>query len=318
MKKKILTKMLCAALMVSLTVPAFSVNAAQENGIEVNDGAGEDRPGIVPFFGPAGHIDRQCAYVAAQLNLNSQQRAAMEETARASDTMYGDVRGFHARKNEDGLSNYLANLKALDICARKIDKESDLENYVLSRLPNISAQDKNDVRQMVRTILGHFKDRNLTREQKRYMICGFGVHLTGDMFAHRTMLKNSTLANWDLKDTTSKKFFQTSDFVPETLSKFKSEIAQGKLCTVDMKPYMKSPVTAQIYKNGRWQAATRKGEVYIDNMYFMPNRMNACERTAASFVRAAFDTNFSFSDINYYLEDYNLKLENFAQYMSVL
>lgn len=121
MKKNILTKMLCVALTVCLTMPNLTAIAAQEalpkleTREEVYVGAGEESSEITPYFGMAGHVQRQCAYVVAHLNLNAQQRAAMEQAARDADFLFGDVRGFHARKNEEGSSNYLANLKALEI-----------------------------------------------------------------------------------------------------------------------------------------------------------------------------------------------------------
>ena len=328
MKKNILTKVLCAALMVSLTVPNFTAVAAQdalpklETREEVYVGAGEGSPEITPYFSSVGHVDRQCAYVVSHLNLNAQQRAAMELAARDADSLYGGVRGFHARKNKDGSSNYLANLKALEICGVRIDKEPNLKNYVLGRMPNISAKDKDDVGQMIDAIEKYVNDKakNYTREQKRYAIAGFGVHLLGDMFAHRAMIKKVWLSNWGSKDTTTNKYFQTSDFKPERLEEFKAKIREGKLCTVDMKPYMKDTVTGRIYNERRkeWVQAKTKGQLYIDNIHFMPGRIKAAERAAASFVETVFVKGIAFPDINYYLTEYNLDLENFAQYKAAL
>lgn len=328
MKKNILTKALCAALMVSLTVSNFTAIAAQdvlpklETREEVYVGAGEGGPEITPYFSSVGHVDRQCAYVVSHLNLNAQQRAVMEKAARDADSLYGGVRGFHARKNKDGSSNYLANLKALEICGVRIDKEPNLKSYVLGRMPNISAKDKDDVGKMIDATLSYVNDKakNYTREQKRYAIAGFGIHLLGDMFAHRAMIKKVWLSNWGSTDTTTNKYFQTSDFKPDRLEEFKAKIREGKLCTVDMKPYMKDTVTGYFYHERRkeWVQAQTKGQLYIDNIHFMPGRIKAAERAAASFVETVFVTGIGFPDINYYLKEYNLDLENFAQYKAAL
>lgn len=302
MKKNFQMKMLCAALMVSLTVPNLTAIAAQEalpkleTREEVYVGAGEGSPEITPYFGMAGHVDRQCAYVVSHLNLNAQQRAAMERAARDADLLYGSVRGFHARKNNVGSSNYLANLKALEICGVRIDKEPNLKNYVLGRMPNISRQDETDVGQMIDEIEKYVNDKakNYTREQKRYAIAGFGIHLLGDMFAHRAIIKKSSLTYWDKPNTSTTEYFQTKDFIKgengETLKEFKTRISNGELCMVDMKPYMKKP------SDGR-----KKGQIYIDNIKFIPARINAAERAAASFVQTVFVKGIAFPDINYYI-----------------
>ena len=308
MKRKILKKMLCAAIMVSLVIPAIPASAAQGElpvtavQAEPDDGTGEDAPEIVPYFNMEGHINRQLEYVAANISMTVQQKEIMKTAAQIADSEpYKNVRGFHARKNADGASNYLANLKALEICGVKIGNQSNLVSYVLGRMPNISAQDKNDVSQMVATVES-YAERYATRAEKRYAVAGFGLHLIGDMFAHRTIIKKACLTNWGQPDTSTNVYFQDKDFIKSTLEQFKSEIRAGKLCTVDMKPYM---------KDQRWKN-------YIDNIRFMPNRIKAAERAAASFVQTVFTQGLGFPDINYYLTEYNLQLENFAQYKAVL
>lgn len=275
---------------------------------EVYVGAGEESSEITPYFGMAGHVQRQCAYVVAHLNLNAQQRAAMEQAARDADFLFGDVRGFHARKNEEGSSNYLANLKALEICGVRIDKEPNLRSYVLGRMPKISDKDKKDVGYMIDVIIEYCQEKRYTREQKRYAIAGFGIHLLGDMFAHRAIIKKSSLTNWDKPNTPTTVYFQTKDFKDGMLQEFKARISRGELCMVDMKEYMKKPSDPNI----------RKGQIYIDNIKFIPARINAAERAAASFVQTVFVTGIAFPDINYYLTEYNLKLENFDQYKAAL
>ena len=306
MKRNDLKKMLCAALAVSLTVPNLTAVAAQDVlpkmqiREEVYVGSGEESSGVTPYFGPSGHVKRQCAYVVSQFKLNDKQQAALEAAARDADKLYSDVRGFHARKG----TNYLAHLKALEFCSVRIDKESDLKSYILERLPNISEQDKKDVSQMIDAALYYVnvEKKYATREQKRYALSGFGIHLIGDMFAHRTMIKKAYVTNWGTPDTPTKKYFQTKDFKPERLEEFKTKIREGKLCTVDMRQYMQKP----------------SGALYIDNIYFMPARIKAAERAAASFVETVFVTGLTFSDVNYYLSEYDLKLENFDQYKATV
>ena len=252
-----------------------------------------------------GHIHRQLEYVAANISMTAEQKAIMGAAAQNADKIEAlkNTRGLHARKNSDGASNYLANLKALEICGVKIDNQSNLANYVLGRMPNISAQDKNDVAQMISAIEKYCKDMEYTtRNQKRYAVAGFGLHLIGDMFAHRTIIKKACLTNWGLPNTSTNIYFQDEDFIQSKVEQFKADVRAGKLCTVDMKPYM---------KDQRWKN-------YIDNIRFMPNRIKAAERAAASFVQTVFTQGLGFPDINYYLTEYNLQLENFAQYKAVL
>lgn len=131
------------------------------------------------------------------------------------------------------------------------------------------------------------------------------------MFAHHAIIKKSSLTNWDKPNTSTTEYFQTKDFIKgengETLKEFKTRISNGELCMVDMKPYMKEP------SDGR-----KKGQIYIDNIKFIPARINAAERAAASFVQTVFVKGIAFPDINYFLTEYNLKLENFDQYKAAL
>lgn len=311
MKKNILSKMLYAALMVSLTVPNLTAIAAQEEipkmdtREEVYVGAGEGSPEITPYFSTDGHVYRQCAYVVSHLNLNPQQRAAMEQAAQDADSLYGSVRGFHARmgKGFNTSCNYLANLKALEICGVRIDKEPKLKDYVLGRMPNLNDKDETDVRQLLDATLSYVNDssRNYTREQKQYAIAGFGVHLIGDMFAHRTIIKKIWLDSWDQPDTDTTVHLKKNDFKKELLPEFEAKVRAGELCTVGMRAYMAEP-------SGK----------YIDDIKFMPSRIKAAERAAASFVETVFKKGLAFPDINYYLTEYNLQLEYFSEYKASL
>lgn len=170
-------------------------------------------------------------------------------------------------------------------------------------MPNISAQDKNDVSQMVNAVID-YTDGYATRVEKRYAVAGFGLHLIGDMFAHRTIIKKVCLDedHWNKENTPTNIYFKEDDFIQSKVEQFKADVRAGKLCIVDMKPYM---------KDQRWKT-------YIDDIRFMPNRIKAAERAACSFVVTVFTQGETFPDINYYLTEYNLQLENFAQYKAAL
>ena len=81
-----------------------------------------------------------------------------------------------------------------------------------------------------------------------------------------------------LPNTSTNIYFQDEDFIQSKVEQFKADVRAGKLCTVDMKPYM---------KDQRWKN-------YIDNIRFMPNRIKAAERAAASFVQTVFTQGLGF------------------------
>ena len=60
------------------------------------------------------------------------------------------------------------------------------------------------------------KKGSISLSQKRYIVYGFGLHLLGDMFAHRTMVKKVNLDKWNQEtpDTPTNKYLQNRDFKP--------------------------------------------------------------------------------------------------------
>lgn len=268
-----------------------------------------------PYFDKDDHVHYQCEYVIKNLGLTQEQGNLLKETCMAADSSFGNVRGLHARKNAEGASNYLANLKALFLSAQLIDEVDSLEDAVFSRMPKISAKDKADVREVIRVIKEYISEKNLSSEQKLYLISGFAVHLTGDMYAHRAMLKKASITDWGKPDKADHKYFQTRDFKKATRNEFKEKVNAGQLCTVDMKKYMQNDgFEFKLY--GGHTVKTR-GPVYIDNLTFMPNRITTAQRTAYSFMKAV-RSDGNFSDVTYHRDDFNIDLENFSAYKTAV
>ena len=283
---------------------------------EDNDvGIPEDEEPIetTPNFNPDRHQD-QCNYVGSNLGLSATQIAWMTETARAADSKaYEGIKGFHARKG----TNYLTNLKALFWYSRLLGKSNDIVTDVINRMPALSSDEKSVMRQMCNAVKSFLESKQgITQEQQKYHVYGFAIHLTGDIFAHRVLIKKSTLDSWNQPDSPTRKNLQAEDFIQATRSQFKEAIRNGQLYMVDMKPYMQ-PEGFQFKINYPTERTTdRQGEVYIDNPTFMPNRIEAAKKTALSFVQNAL--NGSFSQVKYYREEYNFTLENFAAYKDKL
>lgn len=121
-----------------------------------------------PYFDKDEHVHYQCEYVIKNLGLTQEQGNLLKETCMAADSSFGTVRGLHARKNAEGASNYLANLKALFLSAQLIDEVDSLEDAVLSRMPKISAKDKADVREVIRVIKEYISEKNY-HQNKNYI-----------------------------------------------------------------------------------------------------------------------------------------------------
>lgn len=264
---------------------------------------------IEPRYNSTEHQE-QCDYVAQQLNLSSQQTAWMKESTSIVDSKFKSAEGFHARKG----TNYLANLKALFLFSKSLGSGGDMISNIINKMPNLSSTEEHHIRIMFESILEYFASKpGASLEQQRFYVYGFAIHLTGDMFAHRVLIKKSTLNSWGQADTSTKKNFQNRDFLDSKRADFKNAIKNEQLYMTDMKAYMQPEgFTFKIFGG----TTTRRGAVYIDNTTFMPNRFMAAKKTAASFVKNAL--NGSFNDISYHRGEYNLTLENFSTYKSVI
>lgn len=313
--KKISYVLIMAMLFTGMYIPAYALDLDVSK--KTTEAGGNEDFSYEPYFNKTGHVDIQCNYVISSLGLTAEQGALLKETCSIVDSspIFQNVRGLHARKNAEGASNYLANLKALFLSAQLIDKVEVLDETVLLQMPNISAKDRTDVREVIRAIQKYFSGKNLSSEQKLYLISGLAVHLTGDMYAHRAMLKKASITDWGKPDRADHKYFQTRDFKKATRNEFKEKVNAGQLCTVDMKKYMQDEGFEFRLYGG--QTVKTRGPVYIDNLTFMPNRITTAQRTAYSFVKAV-RSGGKFSDVTYHRDDFNIDLENFSAYKTAV
>lgn len=231
------------------------------------------------------------------------------------DTKYNGVNAFHATQNK----NYMAALKAIFMFAQLIGTNGSIskKQQILNAMPNIDSTTRNDVDQIVTSINQYIDSKGSTsKEQKKYIAYGFRLHLMGDIYAHRTLVKK---ANWDKRDTqddATHKYLQMKDFqegIEETLG---DNIATGSVTTGALKDYMRGDGYTYITNYPqKGTVVTKMSRVYPDNPYFMPKRVDAMKRASVSFVKQARQGS-NFTDVVFFLGEYNISLGNFDMYKS--
>lgn len=268
------------------------------------------------------HMDKQCDYVATKLNLSSSQKSWIKETCKLADTgSYKKLALLHAKRS----ANYLAGLRTVFVFARNIGKSNILNDIILTeKMNNLSDKQRENVIALYNAMNSYINSKgSISKEHKQYLLYGFGLHIVGDMFSHRTIVKKITLTDWGKTDTSSIKYFHDRDFNPTKLQSFKSEISNGTLYTAKIRDFMVTNDTSDsshTYKinysiNGK-KTTTNCEQVYTDNPTFMPKRFSAVKDASVSFMTQVRKSGSSFSDINFYLSNYNLELHNYNSYVS--
>lgn len=272
--------------------------------------------GISPLWLNTDHRDAQCNYVINQLGLNSNQSSWLKEGATAPDSYYSEIKGFHARPK----TNYMACLKAIFMYAQLVgnnDTGTSKKQAILNSMPNISSDDKTFISEMVQSMNNFIDGKGSTTvNQRKYIAYGFGLHLVGDMFAHRVMIKESNLNNWGTKDTTSNKYLQDRDFLSNRIADLKADIKANKVYTAGIKDYMPADGT-RTYQLNTGGTTTKASRVYPDNPTFMPKRFNAAKQASVSFVQKAKNGK-SFNGVDLFLDDYNLSLHRYSEYLPLI
>ena len=202
----ILTSILCFT-----TVPVYSHSATSQHTLSCKDKLTLNTSfenfstpyDIEPRYNSTRHQE-QCDYVAQELNLSSQQTAWMKESTSIVDSEFDFIEGLHARKG----TNYLANLKALFWLSKSLGSEGDIISSVLNRMPNLNSEEEYHTTMVMQATLEYLASKSgASLEQQRFYVYGFAIHLIGDMFAHRILIKKSTLNSWGQTDTATKKRF---------------------------------------------------------------------------------------------------------------
>lgn len=272
--------------------------------------------GISPLWLNTDHRDAQCNYVISQLGLNSNQASWLKEGATAPDSYYSETKGFHAR----AVTNYMACLKAIFMYSQLLgnnDTGLSKKQVILNSMPNISSKDKTFISDMVRDMNNFIDGKGSTTvNQRKYIAYGFGLHLVGDMFAHRVMIKESNLNKWGTKDTTSNKYLQDRDFLSNRIADLKADIKANKVYTASIKEYMPEDGT-RTYTLNTGGTTTKASRVYPDNPTFMPKRFNAAKQASVSLVQKAKNGK-NFSGVDLFLDDYNLSLHKYSEYLPLI
>lgn len=276
---------------------------------------------IDPQWSISDHKNDICAYVASQLNLTSSQKSWIQTSCAAADSAYKDVRAFHARirvygsdKDGDGNIpvNYLAALKALWMFARLIGTENKTQT-VLNNLPNVDSKNREYIKTMCQTVQSYLKSQgSITKEHKQYLVYGFALHLIGDIYAHRILVKKTCVDNehWNTKDTSTNKYFQSKDFAEP--QKLQNNVLNGTVYTQEIKTYMKKNATFSI--NDGTGTTNKANKVYTDNKTFMPKRFAAAKKASVSFMTHVRKSGGDFSDVSFYRDTYSLTIQSFATY----
>lgn len=276
--------------------------------------------GIVPYWGTSDHVNKQCEYVISQLGLSSSQAAWLKDGCGCVDGKFSNIRGFHAKKK----TNYLACIKALFMFGQLVGKNDTgltKKEVVFQAMPKLDDIAKKDIVDMFDSINNYFESKGSTsKEQRRYIAYGFGLHLLGDMYAHRVLVKVANLQKWDYKDTSTNKYLQPEDFIDSKENTLKSLITEGKtITTARLKDYMFDDNT-HTYTTNYPKLGTKvkvAAPVYEDNPLFMPKRFNAAKQASVSFIKQ-IRTNSNFNTVNFYLGNYNLNFDKFNEFQAII
>lgn len=129
----------------------------------------------------------------------------------------------------------------------------------------------------------------------KWLVMGFAVHLTGDIFAHRTIVPSNT--GYSDEKTASK--FDINDFEKDGLAKIKKEVKAGNIEFRDIRLYTSS----------------HKPSEYEDDTSFYPNRYNAAGNAVAKLT-TGFEAGRKYS-VKYILLDdvgFKMRLNNLINY----
>lgn len=278
---------------------------------------------ITPRWRVTDHKEEQCAYVISKLGLNANQQSWIKDGVGAPDKNYHDVAGFHAKQNPKRSTNYLACLKAIFMFAQLIGTNGNIskKQQILNSMPKIDASTKSDISEMIEKMNAYFDSKGSTTEnQRKYIAYGFGLHLLGDMYAHRIMVKEANLNKWIIDkaaDSPTNKYLQKRDFLPGKVEQVKADIKANIVNTGSLKYYMPEKDSGYNFIlnfpiDGK-KTTQNPGLVYPDNPTFMPKRFNAVKNASVSFVQKV-RSGSSFNNVDLFLDNYNLSLHNYSSY----
>lgn len=270
---------------------------------------------ISPRWANPDHRDAQCNYVISQLGLNSNQASWLKEGATAPDSNYKTSKGFHARE----ATNYMACLKAIFMYSQLLgnnDTGLSKKQVILNSMPNISSNDKGYISEMVQNMNTFIDGKGSTSvNQRKYIAYGFGLHLVGDMFAHRVMVKQANLDKWGNGDTPTNKYLQDRDFIKDRIPELQAAIRANQIFTAKLNDYM--PPKGHTWDLNTGGQTDMPSKVYADNLTFMPKRFNAAKQASVSFVQKAKNGK-NFSGVDLFLDDYNLSLHRYGEYLPLI
>lgn len=323
MRKKLVLKMFSGILMITMlstigvTSNAISINQnnqSEQDSVEENTNIdiGEDVPEISPRWSTTNHQNKQCNYVIEKLGLNDNQAKWLKEGAAVPDEKYKDIKGFHATQ----ATNYMAGLKAMFMYGQLIGT-SGIKDKIVNSMPELGNEKMDFVKQMCNKLESYLNSKgDISNNHKKYIAYGFGLHVLGDMFAHRTMLKQTNLdkMNQGVADSENVKYLQKNDFIDSKISTVKSMIKEGTLNTGNLKEYMKKNKLFTTNYPSKGSTTSNPAEVYEDNPKFMPNRFDAVKKASVSYVSQIRNSSATISNVSLYLSDYNLTLDNIDNY----
>lgn len=194
------------------------------------------------------------------------------------------------------------------------DSGQSKKQIILNSMPNIDARDKDYISKVIEKMNTFIDGKGSTTvNQRKYIAYGFGLHLVGDMFAHRVMVKVANLNNWGTKDTASNKYLQDRDFIQSQIPAVKAAIQANQVDTASLKEYM--PANGHTWTLNTGGTTDQASRVYPDNPTFMPKRFNAAKQASVSFVQKAKNGS-AFSGVDLFLDDYNLSLFKYSEHIS--
>lgn len=218
-----------------------------------------------------------------------------------------------------GRHNYVANLHFLYNVAIKVQDETSVGNGLSqARVKNL-VQDINvthdydeicgssDINALKRVIISASGDSSIRQETDAntlsafaWLIMGMAAHLTGDLYAHRTMVPTYAMSSGHASSETINK----EDMKKDSLAKIEDKIRHFMIEFRDIRIYKSSEKTrAYILKQ------------YEDNPSFYSNRFSTSKKAVGNLISIfKLKNDFKVSDVLLKNTGFNMQLNNFQAY----
>lgn len=232
-----------------------------------------------------------------------------------------DVVSYHAVAPNGGYGNYLKYLKCIWKYAKQVSKvtysngnyyDSELTDSIKTSV-NVSSinsekMDINNLLYSIHFIFNHYAAKNnlnraLTNTEKKYLVIGLGLHLIGDIYAHRGCVPTIYAEDPDF----THEFVDSGYILTDKLEALRTKIAAGDFCCTKFSPY--------IDKNNMGDY-TSVNQIFEDRTTFVPQRYYISITASKNFVSEILISGNTFHASNIILNNYRCPYPIFYPYQN--